>query len=169
MEKKQRAFLVIKYGAFTCAIALLFSFLLPMIGASMGIVQNVIIVVLGAEMYFCCNEYKQKTQESLVFKDAFALGWQVSFFAGLINAILVFVAVKIMGETEMLKAMMVYKEMFVAQGLGKEETVETMIKTMINPWFLFVMTNVFYLVLGFFLSVINGFLARTPQLSQNEE
>ena len=150
MEKKERSFLVIKYGAYTCAIALLFSFLLPVLGVSMGMVQNVIIAILGAEMFFCCNEFKQKTQEPLVFKEAFALGWQVSFFAGLINAILVFVAVKIKGEAEMLKAMMVYKEMFVAQGLGTKETVESLLKTIVNPWFLFVVTNLFYLFLGLY-------------------
>ncbi len=169
MEKKERSLLVMKYGAYTCAIALLFSFLLPMIGASMGIVQNVIIVTLGAEMYFCCNEFRQRTNQPLVFKEAFALGWQVSFFAGLINAILIFVAVKIMGEAEMMKAMMQYKAMFVAQGVGTEETVEAMLKTIVNPWFLFVLTNLFYLILGLFLSILIALFARTPILSSQHE
>ena len=169
MEKKERSLLVLKYGAYTCAIALLFSFLLPSLGVSMGMVQNIIIIILGAEMYFCANEYKQKTQEPLSYKDAFALGWQVSFMAGLINAIIIFVAVKLMGEAEMLNALMKYKPMLIQQGAGDEKTVETLLRTISNPWFLFVVSNLFYLFLGLFLSLLVAMIVRTSNLSSQDE
>jgi hypothetical protein len=169
MEKKERALFVIKYGAYTCGIMLLFAILLPMLGASLGLAQNLLLVVLGAEIIFCCQEYKRITQEPLVFKDAFALGWQVSFFAGLMNAILIFVMVKMVGQEQMLANFKQYRSVFITQGQLDEKSVDLVLQTMSNVWFLTFLTLTIYLLFGFFLSVVLAFFLRTPPSAKTNE
>lgn len=169
MEKKERSLLVLKYGAYTCGISLLCISLLPFLSVIRGMGEYLIIIILCAEMFFCANEYKQKTQKPLSYKDSFSLGWQVSFMAGFIYSVVFFVAVKLIGEAEMLNALMKYKPMLVKQGAGDEKTVEILLKTISNPWSLFVLINIFHLFIGLFLSLMVAMFVRTPNLSSQDE
>jgi len=167
MEKKERTLLVLKYGAYTCAIVFLLGILLQFVGVSMTLVQNLMIVILGAEMFFCCNEYKQRTQSPLKFKQAFALSWQVSFFAGLIMGIFFFVIIQLAGSDEMVKSALLHKELFIQKGGATVENVEQTIRTIFNPWSLFLLTIMLSMVFGFLLSILVALFVRTP--IRNEE
>ncbi len=169
MEKKEKNLMIVKYGAYTCGILFLFAFLLPVLGASIGLTQNILFIVLGAEIFFCCQEYKRKAGTNLNFKDAFAMGWQVSFCAGLINALIVAAMVYLVGQEELLKNVMAYKGLLMDQGKMDEAQADKMMALILNPWFLFFATTMFYLISGLFLSIIVAFFVKTTSSSASNE
>jgi hypothetical protein len=169
MERKERNLMVVKYGAYTCGILFLFAFLLPMIGAGMGLVQNILLVILGAEIFLCCQEYKRKSDLPLSFKEAFAMGWQVSFIAGLINAILVASMVLLVGREELMKNIAPYKSLLMTQGKLDEIQTDQVLQMITNPWFLLLATILFYLVSGLFLSILVAYFVKSPSSSASNE
>ena len=162
-------FLTMKYGAYTFGIVLLLAFMLQFVGISSSLLQNLIFLILGAEMYFCCQEYKHRTQEPLSYGQAFGISWQVSSYAGFIMGIFIFLVIQLVGADEMVKQAMKNKELFVVQTGDKPEDVEAMIKSIFSPWSLFFILVLLHIVVGFFLSILIAFLARTPQMPPQNE
>ncbi len=158
-----------KYGAYTFGIVFFLGILLQFVGIPTNLVQNLVFLVLGAEMFFCCQEYKHRTQEPLSFAQAFGMSWQVSFFAGIAMGLFSFFIIQISGSEEIIKSAMEHKEMFMQQTGGSAEDAETLIKTIFNPWTLFFLLVLLHAIFGFFLSFLIAFLARTPQLPPQNE
>jgi len=127
----------------------------------MGLIQNLLFVVVGAEIALCCAEYKKRTDEALNYKGAFLIGWQMSFVIGLINAFVVLLAIYLLGKENFTAEIAKYKSIFMSQGITDESTIDESIKIIANPWFLFCVTIVFYSGIGFFLSTIIAFFAKT--------
>lgn len=169
MSNKDRSLHIVKYALYSLGILLLFSFLSPVLGIGIGLVQNILFIVLGAEIVLCCSEYKKKTNDVLNYKGAFAMGWQMVFITGLLNAIVVLIAIKALGELNFLNEISKHKSIFMSQGVTDEAALDNLIKFIANPWVLFCLTLVFYTTIGFFLSVIIAFFVRTTATSTNNE
>jgi len=70
----------------------------------------------------------------------------------------------------MFNAMMKLKPFISKQVNWDESRMDFMIKMYSNPWFLCFVINLFYLLLGFFLSVLIALFVRTPIITgQNEK
>lgn len=169
MSNSDRALLVLKYSLYSFGILLLFSFLGPFLGLGIGIIQNLVFIIIGAEIVLCCNEYKRKAETILDYKSAFAIGWQLTFITGLINGIVVLLAVKILGEENFLSEVSKYKNVMMSQGVTDEAAIDKLIKLIANPWNLLLITLVFYLIIGFFLSSVIAFFVKTSATSTHNE
>lgn len=163
IDKRQIAFLVVKYGLYTVGILLLICSLIQYLGAPFSLFFNLLLVILGSEMFFCCSEYKRRYGPKLSYKEAFTLGWQVAFIAGLINASLVFIIVKLTSVEALNTILVVYKRALLTTTGESEETVEQILGLIVNPWFLFFYFNIVYIVLGLFISLIIAFWAKTNE------
>lgn len=169
MEKRERTLLVVKYGAYTCCIVLLFALFISTLGKGFGLFQNILFIILGAEIYLCCVEYKRKTEKPLFYKEAFALGWQVSFFSGFLISLLIVLLLNLIDQGELLKNINGYKGLFMSQGKLSESEVDEALKMIVNPLFLLFTINLFYLIIGFFLSILIAFFVRTPTTTYSNE
>ena len=160
--------MLMKYGVYSTGILLLCVMLMYFFGVSMSMLQNLMLLILGAEMFFCCQEYKQRSQQTLSYRQAFGLSWQVSIFTGITMGFLFLVLTVVSGPQEMLNTTMQNKQLIQQTG-ESAENIEVLLRLLLTPWFLFLFTTFIYAFFGFFLSFIVAFLARTPQLpTQNE-
>lgn len=159
--------MILKYGVYTFVIVLCFSVMLPLIGASMALSQNLMMVVLGAEIFFCCKEYKEKSEESLDFKNAFFLGMKVSFVAGLVNSLLVLVIILAIGNTAIEEAM--YKSKSLIYKGGDDAVFKQIVDLVSNPVTISVFTIILYLVIGVFLSILVALFVKEPHSAGNEK
>lgn len=156
--------MILKYGTYTFAIVMCFSVILPMIGASLAISQNLMMLVLGAEIFFCCKEYKEKSEQSLDFKNAFFLGIKVSFIAGLINSILVLIIILAIGSSAIEEAM--YKSKALIYKGGDDAVFKQIVELVSNPFTISIFTVILYLLIGVFLSILVALFVKEPHSDQ---
>ena len=160
MESKERNLLVLKYGSYTFAIFLLLSMLLPLIGASLSLSQNILFVILGAEIFFCCKEYKERKNEDLSFNSAFTIGMKVSFIAGFLNAILVLLIIIALGETAITEA--IYKSKRAIYRGWDDKLFDQIVGLITNPYFMAIITLVIYLIIGLLVSTLIALFVKGP-------
>ncbi|MBC7390455.1 MAG: DUF4199 domain-containing protein [Opitutaceae bacterium] len=164
MESKEKNLMILKYGAYTFVIVLCFSVMLPLIGASMALSQNLMMVVLGAEIFFCCKEYKEKSEQSLDFKNAFFLGMKVSFVAGLINSILVLIIILAIGSAAIEEAL--YKSKALIYKGGDDAVFRQIVEVVSNPFTISIFTILLYLLIGVFLSILVALFVKESHSDQ---
>ena len=144
--------MILKYGVYTFVIVLCFSIMLPLIGASIGLSQNLMMVVLAAEIFFCCKEYKEKSGEGLDFKHAFLMGMKVSLVAGLINSIFILILILGIGGAAIEDAM--YKSKALIYKGGDDAMFKQIVDLVSNPFVISFFTIILYLLIGLFLSIL---------------